>query len=194
MSRLHGDAHEAGEVLLTLGVPGSARLTASFRPATVPVHDAPDVHRTVRMSTWPDYPWGVHDTRARRCENRHDGCVARTRDGGRRHPGGVALDERRRLGRVGRPPQPRRRTPAAHAGSRSGPTGPIQPTAPMVTGGGRWTRASADGRCTVIVDGTSDGRVEFARAAATIPADAIVDEKRIDAALYAPATADPTSS
>ena len=73
----------------------------------------------------------------------------------------------------------------------------IRPYGPDPAGGtdgdgrGRWTRASADGRCTVIVDGTSDGRVEFARAAATIPADAIVDEKRIDAALYAPATAEP---
>ena len=48
MFAAHGDAHEAGQVLLALGValrPGQA---APPGPATVAVHDAGDVERTVR--------------------------------------------------------------------------------------------------------------------------------------------------
>ena len=41
----HGDAHEAGEVLLALGVAGGARQAAPRRPAAVAVHDAGDVQR-----------------------------------------------------------------------------------------------------------------------------------------------------
>ena len=41
----HGDADEAGEVLLALGVPGGARLAAPCGPAPVAVHDAGDVQR-----------------------------------------------------------------------------------------------------------------------------------------------------
>ena len=54
-----------------------------------------------------------------------------------------------------------------------------------------WPRNERATRCTVIVDGTSDGRVEFARAAAAIPADVAIDERSIDDALYAPADAEP---
>lgn len=55
----------------------------------------------------------------------------------------------------------------------------------------RWIQLAAGERCTVIVDPTADGRVEFARAAAAIPADVDIDEAVIDAAFYAPADAEP---
>ena len=54
-----------------------------------------------------------------------------------------------------------------------------------------WNVERGRGQCTVIVDSTADGRVAFARAAASIPANRPIDEQSIAAALYAPADAEP---
>jgi undecaprenyl diphosphate synthase len=56
---------------------------------------------------------------------------------------------------------------------------------------GRWHVDGDERRCTVIVDPTADGRVAFARAAASIPAERPLDEREIASALYAPADAEP---
>lgn len=53
------------------------------------------------------------------------------------------------------------------------------------------TSGSGGQQCTVIVDSTADGRVAFAAAAASIPADQPIDEQAIARALYAPADAEP---
>lgn len=71
------------------------------------------------------------------------------------------------------------------------PYGPDGAGAPAGSTPTRWTHVAAGERCTVIVDATSDGRVEFARAAAAIPSDVAIDEDTIDAVLYAPADAEP---
>jgi Putative undecaprenyl diphosphate synthase len=81
---------------------------------------------------------------------------------------------------------------AAEAGARWLTVRPYGPDAGGASEVGvRWTRETAGGRCTVIVDGTSDGRIEFARAAAAIPSGVEVDERSIDTALYAPADVEP---
>ena len=54
-----------------------------------------------------------------------------------------------------------------------------------------WHLDTVDGRCTVVVDSTADGRVAFARAASAIQADQPIDEKAIASALYSPADAEP---
>ena len=43
MSRVDGEPHDAGQVLLALGVAGGARQSAAPGPAPVAVHDAGDV-------------------------------------------------------------------------------------------------------------------------------------------------------
>ena len=48
-----------------------------------------------------------------------------------------------------------------------------------------------DGRCTVIVDPVSDGRVRFAAAMRHLPAGAAVDEKAVTGVLYEPADVEP---
>ncbi len=50
---------------------------------------------------------------------------------------------------------------------------------------------TADGRCTVIVDPMSDGRVRFAEAMRHLPPAAIVDEKAVSGVLYEPADVEP---
>ena len=50
---------------------------------------------------------------------------------------------------------------------------------------------TTDGRCTVIVDPESDGRVRFAEAMRNLPAGAVVDEKAVTAVLYEPADVEP---
>lgn len=61
------------------------------------------------------------------------------------------------------------------------------------TGGAsmRWHLATDDGRCTVIVDSSADGRTAFAVAAASVPSDRTIDERAIAGALYAPADIEP---
>lgn len=54
-----------------------------------------------------------------------------------------------------------------------------------------WSVATDDGRCTVIVDSTADGRAGFATAAASVPDDMAIDEHAIARALYSPADAEP---
>jgi len=65
---------------------------------------------------------------------------------------------------------------------------------PTLTGDpARWVIDAdrSSGRATLIVDATADGRLGFSRAVASIPGTDPVDEKRIDAALYAPADCEP---
>ncbi|CAN5742385.1 hypothetical protein BH24ACT5_BH24ACT5_07650 [soil metagenome] len=85
---------------------------------------------------------------------------------------------------------------AAEAGARwltMRPYGP-DPSAPEAAGGSRadrWWVLTAGDRCTVVVDPTVDGRVEFTEAVATIPPDHPIDERTVADALYAPADAEP---
>jgi hypothetical protein len=51
--------------------------------------------------------------------------------------------------------------------------------------------ATADGRCTVIVDPVADGRQRFADAMRHVPAGAPIDEKAVARALYEPADVEP---
>ena len=50
---------------------------------------------------------------------------------------------------------------------------------------------TSDGRCTVIVDPESDGRVRFAQAMRQLPSGATVDEKAVTGVLYEPADVEP---
>lgn len=85
---------------------------------------------------------------------------------------------------------------AAEAGARwltMRPYG-LDPLVPDATGGSRadrWWTLTAGDRCTVVVDPTVDGRVEFSQAVATIPAHRDIDERTVAGALYAPADAEP---
>ena len=82
---------------------------------------------------------------------------------------------------------------AAGAGARwvtLRPYGP-GPDGEQVGASFSWHLTTDDHRCTVIVDSAADGRVAFARAAASIPDDQPIDERSIAAALYAPADVEP---
>jgi undecaprenyl diphosphate synthase len=55
----------------------------------------------------------------------------------------------------------------------------------------RRTIIVAGGRCTAVIDPESDGRRRFAEAMRELPAGAVVDEKAVAGALYAPADVEP---
>jgi hypothetical protein len=66
----------------------------------------------------------------------------------------------------------------------AGDTAGVDPVAPRLV-------TTHDGRCTVIVDPESDGRVRFAAAMRHLPAAGAVDEKAVTAVLYEPADVEP---
>ena len=53
MSRWHGEAHDAGQVLLALGVAGGPGEPVLPRPAPVAIHDAGDVQPGLRLAAMP---------------------------------------------------------------------------------------------------------------------------------------------